>query len=276
MCGESVTKDIESIKAEFAAFQPGKQVEPPFVVAQPPTVLPPLPVRPVPTEIPSRPPAPTTETQEPPVTDQLQIKEEKHVVSPPPKEQKLRVKNVTSPPQEIAVTRRVTDGDFCERKAMEFEEADTPRRFPLMVSQIVGSEGAGCDIFSFPTEEAREAFRVGPTRDMASVVRFIEVKGRRDAAAVIELKGNELSAAEIHGERYYLYRLFYTDHGDFGLTILQDPLKHKEALQPAVHVNLGRAAAAMRFSLAGGIQKTTGSNGLHRLQKAASGIGEGS
>jgi hypothetical protein len=91
------------------------------------------------------------------------------------------------------------------------------------------------------------------------VVRFIEVKGRSNATATIELKGNELVAAESYGERYYLYRLFEEDKGGFGLTVLQNPLKHKDALQPAVYVRLEGATARQQFTLEGGIQKSKNS-----------------
>ncbi|MCC7264522.1 MAG: DUF3883 domain-containing protein [Candidatus Latescibacteria bacterium] len=122
----------------------------------------------------------------------------------------------------------------------------------------MGAEGPGCDVLSFATQEEREAFRRGPIRDLNTVVRFIEVKGRGSAAATIELKGNQLSAAGQHGERYFLYRLFEAEDGTFELTILQNPLKHKEALQPAVYVGMEQAKATQRFSLIGGLKNEAG------------------
>ena len=86
--------------------------------------------------------------------------------------------------------------------------------------------------------------------------RFIEVKGRSNAGASIELRGNELTAAERYGNRYFLYRLFEGDDGTFELTVLQNPLMHKEALQPAVHVVMQRTDAMLRFSLSGGLKKS--------------------
>jgi hypothetical protein len=123
----------------------------------------------------------------------------------------------------------------------------------------MGSEGPGCDLLSFASEKDREAFRLGDIRDLNIVVRFIEVKGRGNAGATIELKGNELSAAEKYGERYFLYRLFEADDEAFELTVLRNPLQHKEALEPAVHVIMERAEATQRFSLIGGLKKEAGS-----------------
>lgn len=88
-----------------------------------------------------------------------------------------------------------------------------------------------------------------------TVERFIEVKGRGNAGASIELRGNELSAAERYGERYFLYRLFAADASTFELIVLQNPLMHKEALQAAVHVTMQRTGSMQRFSLIGGLKK---------------------
>jgi hypothetical protein len=262
MRGETIVEDIESIKAEFAAFQVQSPMEARFPIVPPPQVrdsLPELIASPAQAhdDSPEHPKLPSSTELTP--AGPLQITEEETMVSPPPGKQKLRIKSVSTTPTTTSSTRRVTDGDFCERKAMEFEESDDPPRFPLLVSQTMGSEGSWCDIVSFATAEAREAFRVSPTRDLGSVVRFIEVKGRSNATATIELKGNELVAAESYGERYYLYRLFEEDKGGFGLTVLQNPLKHKDALQPAVYVRLEGATARQQFTLEGGIQKSKNS-----------------
>jgi hypothetical protein len=254
MRGDSVVDDIESIKKEFAAFSANRQIVPGVSVIVPPTVInPALPGEtPVPPDVPSG--GPDAGKEQAASGGSLSVTEEEHTASHP-NEQKLRIQRVSSIFREVIATRRVTDGDFCERKAMEFEGADDPKRFPLLVSQIVGSGGVGCDILSFSTAEEREAFRVGTGRDQASVARFIEVKGRSSATAVIELKGNELAAAERYGEKYYLYRLFEADDGGYKLAILQNPLGQKEALQPAVHVGMERAASTQQFTLAGGIQR---------------------
>lgn len=259
MRGDSVVEDFDAIKSEFDSFQIKGTVEALFPIVALPTIV-----------------APVLETrhgqfapQDPKValsstliTHQstspaavLQVEEETPVVSTSPNIQKIRIQTITTPSQTTAVIRRITDGTFCEHKALEFEESDVPPRFPLLVSHTVGSQGSQCDIISFGTSEARENFRAGPSRDVNTVLRFIEVKGRNNAAAIIELKGNELSAAETYGERYYLYRLFEADIGNFTLTVLQNPLKHKEALLPAVHIDLNRAVNRKQFNLSGGIQQ---------------------
>jgi hypothetical protein len=253
--GESALEDLEAIKAEYASFTPHTMIEAPFPIFEPPKVTLPI-VKEIGT--PDGEPSkietlPDTTLEEP--TGPLQIVEGEHITEPAAEPRKLQVKTVTTPGDRIVSEHRVTDGDFCERKAMEFEEASDPARWPLPVGQIMGKEGAGCDLLSFSSREAREAFRLGPTHDLNTVNRFIEVKGRSNAGASIELRGNELSAAERYGERYFLYRLFEADDGTFDLTVLQNPLMHKEALQPAVHVIMQRTDAVQRFSLYGGLKR---------------------
>ena len=141
---------------------------------------------------------------------------------------------------------------------MEFEEACDPPRWPLAVGQIMGAEGPGCDILSFLSREAREAFRQGVNRELDAVARFIEVKGRGSAGATIELKGNELAAADRYKERYFLYRFFEAEDGTFELAILDNPLAHPEALRSAVHVGMDQAKATQRFALIGGLTKDRG------------------
>lgn len=253
--GESVLEDLDNIKAEFASFTPRAMIEAPFPMSEPPKVL-------LPThremsaqgnehpniEVPSE----TTHTES---SVFLQIIEGEHIPEPATEPRKLQVKTVTSPDVRTRSPHQITDGYFCERKVMEFEEASNPARWPLPVGQIMGTDGAGCDVLSFASQEARETFRLGPIRDLNTVERFIEVKGRGNAGASIELRGNELSAAERYGNRYFLYRLFEEDDGIYELAILQNPLIHKEALQPAVHVAMQRTDAMLRFSLSGGLKK---------------------
>lgn len=183
----------------------------------------------------------------------VSVEEKPHIPSPVPITLKLRIQKVTGGVSERTPRRRVTDSVFCEKKVMEFEEADNPPRFPILVSHIMGLDAPGCDILSFGTPADREAFRDGRTRDLSLVLRFVEVKGRSHAAASIELAGNELSAAERYGERYFLYRLYEESDGKFSLALLQDPLSQKQALKPVVQVNLDRAEKTHRYVLSGGI-----------------------
>ncbi len=253
--GESALEDIESIKAEFETFQAEATIEARFPITEPPkrTVYQEEKVdktEPNSQEVehPQGMPA-----QEPFVP--LRIVPEEHIPAAPPKQRKLQIKTVTALAKLSRSHRQVTDGDFCEQKAIEFEEASIPPRWPLLVSQIMGSEGPGCDILSFDSESAMEAFREGPIRDLRTVARFIEVKGRGSSSGIIELKGNELATADKHGERYFLYRLFEADDGTFELMILQNPLLHKEALESAIYVGLDRATSTQRFTLIDGLRK---------------------
>jgi hypothetical protein len=249
--GDSVLADIEAIKAEYAAFTSRKLGPAGFRVGAPPKPAAPTapsgsvntPAAPAPTPAPAAP-------QEP-----LKVVEQEHVAKPAGEQRKLQVKTIASSPRTGGTAGRVTDGDFCERKAMEFEEAGDPPRWALAVGQIMGTEGPGCDILSFATEQAREAFRSGPVRDLDTVARFIEVKGRGNSGATIELRGNELAAADRYKDRYFLYRLYEGDDGTYELTVLENPLARKEALRAAVHVVMEQAEATRRFALIGGLRK---------------------
>jgi hypothetical protein len=261
MCGELAAENIEDLKVEFDTFKSDKLGKAKYPVTVPPIVSPSI-------VTPAEPPAVQLPEPIDPLMDGipevkvsaddpglLQIKPVDtfvpNTLSFPP----FRISTITKPRTEVVVIRHITDGEFCERKAMEFEQFSVPPRFPLRVSHITGSEGAKCDILSFDSGEAREAFQASQAGNLDTVARFIEVKGRSDKAASIELKGNELSAAEDFGERYYIYRLSELDDGTFMLTILQNPLEHKEALRPAVHVTLENTASTQLFSLSGGLLK---------------------
>lgn len=250
--GESALEDIESIKAEFEAFHT-TEFEARFPVTEPPEKITPSigGTDTVSTHSPDQSSPETTATA--PIGPLVVVAEE-HVPRLPAGPRTLQVKTVTHSALRTASFRRVTDGEFCERKAMEFEEADSPPRWPLAVGQIMGTEGPHCDVLSFASEADREAFRKESIHNYNTVIRFIEVKGRGSVTATIELKGNELAAADRYGERYYLYRLFEVDDGTFELMVLQNPLIHKESLQPAVHVGIERAAATQRFSLMRGLR----------------------
>jgi hypothetical protein len=147
---------------------------------------------------------------------------------------------------------RPADGDFAERKCMEFEEADHPKRYPLRVGQIMGYEGAGCDILSFATQQDSDKFASGEDRDPDKVVRFIEAKGRGAKAAEIELRGNEKDAANRYADRYYIYRLYQCDDGSFELSVLQNPVSDDAALEQSLYVHLDRAEDTKRYELIGG------------------------
>ncbi|WP_370661078.1 protein NO VEIN domain-containing protein [Psychrosphaera algicola] len=111
---------------------------------------------------------------------------------------------------------------------MEFEEYSN--RFPLRVGQIQGKEGFGCDILSFSSQQLRDDFKSNKNRNISSVSRFIEVKGRKNINAEIELRGNEKNCAYKHSEKYYIYRLSKTNDGEYLLGILKTLCQCKRLL----------------------------------------------
>lgn len=183
----------------------------------------------------------------------LDINEKGHKPSPA-KRVKLRVQRKPSKgDKRQSGSRLVTDGEFCEKKIMEFELSDTPPRFPLHVGRVTGYNGPKCDILSFVSRESRQSFK--KTMNPGLIERFIEVKGRSNDLASILLQGNELDAARNYADRYYLYRLYVAGDGDYELSILQDPLHDPDAAIDILEINFEIAQSTRRFDLAGGIKK---------------------
>jgi hypothetical protein len=124
---------------------------------------------------------------------------------------------------------RVSDPVECQDKAREFETHFSQDRYPVPVDHLQGTETWGCDIVSFASEVEAELFK--KTCDEKLVERFIEVKGSTSEHGVIELKGNELAAAQRWRDRYYLYRVYKSAPGEYELRLLRDPLSaHKLSL----------------------------------------------
>jgi hypothetical protein len=182
----------------------------------------------------------------------LNIEQGQHNPVTTPKRQPLRIQKTTGGTKPT-VTHKVTDGAFCERKAFEFEETCDPPRFPLLVGQITGALAFGCDIISFSSATDREAFKSGSDRSLSKIVRFIEVKGRKNESGAVELKGNELNAAVQNKCKYFIYRLFRSGDNEYQLSILHDPLEQKEALSSSVYVDLNRAKDTQKYILTGGL-----------------------
>ncbi|SEA10374.1 DUF3883 domain-containing protein [Alkalimonas amylolytica] len=162
---------------------------------------------------------------------------------------KLSIKKVSRSGSGGSHSYSTVDGDLCERKVLEIEESFEPPRFPLLVGQYTGDQAFGCDILSFATEEAREQFRLNENRDWNLVERFIEVKGRKDKQAEIELRGNEKKAALKYGDKYYLYRICKTSTDTFNLTILRNPLLEPEVVEHSVYIALNRSSKKEEFEI---------------------------
>lgn len=188
----------------------------------------------------------------------LTIEPREHVPVPPSVPRKLSVKRNVGGAKLRRNSHKVTDGDFAERKVVEFEKSADPPRYPLPVGHITGADAPGCDVLSFASPEDCESFRLGKNRSMDKIVRFIEVKGRKSEESSIELRGNERIAAISHKQKYFIYRLYESGAGDYQLSILRAPLDQEEALENAVYISLDQAKATERFSLSGGIQQEFG------------------
>ena len=85
------------------------------------------------------------------------------------------------------------------------------------------------------------------------MARFIEVKGRKDSAAKIDLRDNALTAAREHKGRYFLYRVFDRGDGSYGLAILKNPLHDARGIRQYYEVNLDAAAGTEEYDLTGGM-----------------------
>lgn len=186
----------------------------------------------------------------------LNIEEHNAVVCPSRHPIRLRIqRSTTSDTITWSHRKNLVDWQFCEKKAMEFELASDPPRFPVSVAKITGYAAPGCDIISFESETDRHNFIASEQKEASLIVRFIEVKGRAHERATIDLKGNELSAAERYGERYFLYRLFEASKEEFILAVLQNPLRAQEAVKRSIEVSLERARSTQQFVLKGGLRK---------------------
>ncbi|WP_318466907.1 DUF3883 domain-containing protein [Photobacterium leiognathi] len=196
---------------------------------------------------------PTTELLEDPliVSDgALLIKSVKTIPKQQPTKQKLRIKKTRNDVGGgVSVAYEAVSGDLSERKIMEIEESFIPPRYPLSVGQYMGSEGLGCDILSFGSEEDRERFKYNKCRDLEKVERFIEVKGRKSKGASIELRGNEKEAAGRYANKYYLYRLFKFPTGEYSLSILQNPLSDVDAVEHSLYIHMDRSKRREEFEV---------------------------
>jgi hypothetical protein len=170
-----------------------------------------------------------------------------HTPQPPVSPRLLVVRKVRRKVGKTTGRRKMVDGDKVEQMAVEFEQQCDPPRYPLEVGHITGQEAPGFDLVSFDSEADRAAFDAPETRDWTTVRRFIEVKGRSSSTAKIELKGNELRAARAHGDRYFLYRFFEIEDGEYEVAILENPMSAEEARSQIFEIDLERARATQRF-----------------------------
>ena len=205
--------------------------------------------------VPQQQPQPTAALTPPATSAPLQIETKVHTPRPPAQKIALKITRRTATgTRNIGGHQRVS-GDFCEEKVIEFEMNSEPPRYPLHVGTFTGWSAFGVDILSFDTAEKRASFLAAEKKDEKLISRFIEVKGRRDRGAKIDLRDNELEAARRFGKRYYLYRVFEQGDGGYGLAILNDPLNDRKGRRRYYEVNLDAADRTEEFNLVAGLTK---------------------
>ena len=118
-------------------------------------------------------------------------------------------------------------------------------RLPIYVGHLQGLDAYGCDWVSFRDEKDLAAFQADPQRTDL-VDRFIETK-----SGSVELTDNETRAAEIRRARFFIYRIdFYSGSRSFAeLTIVSDPLAHREAIKARFEFRMDAVADRKTFQL---------------------------
>lgn len=210
-------------------------------VPPPPPPSPPVPPTPPQPPAPAPPaPPPHVEAGGPP--DAVVVTPVPLPPATPPKSIKFRVRSTTGPGAGGRGGGTVADGKLCEEIAMRFEVAEG--RFPLLVAQTQGREAVGCDIVSFRTAAERDAF-AADTSQHATVVRFVEVKGRSSGTGVIDLRGNELQRARTFGSRYWLYRVYDMGDDTYDFVVLPHPTAG--STREVLEIDLFRSTAAKGY-----------------------------
>lgn len=200
----------------------------------------------------------TSATPEPPVPispDTVKISPEGHEPSPAKKPKEIVRKKERVSTIDGGGTKRVTNWIRCQDLAVAFEESE--ERFPVKVSDIVGYRGPKCDVLSFSSVEQRNEFQQlsSVEKSINNVERFIEVKGSVNEKGTIDLKGNELTAARIYTNKYFLYRMYEKTQNEYYVLIVVNPLNQKEALEEIWEVIPDRAKDASRYHIEIGIQE---------------------
>jgi hypothetical protein len=131
-----------------------------------------------------------------------------------------------------------------------YEEACSPKRYPIRVSHIRGQEGFGCDILSVRTEVARRRAMHEGVVNSSDILRFIEVKGSSSRTGMVELTENEFDRAEREKARYFVYRVFCDreDPGRYELAVLGDPV-HSDAVRRITRFDLGDGSGASWYRM---------------------------
>ncbi len=171
-----------------------------------------------------------------------------YVALPSPQRISIRITKKKRNSKKGTVTRyRIADGNRCEQICVAFEKSDGQNRLPIRVDHIQGYDGPKCDILSFEDREKLEEFT--KTLDYKLVDRFIEVKGKTDYAAKIDLGNYQLDAAQEYDDRYWLYRVYEYPDGRIDLIALNNPIEDENARTWWVKIDPLRASEADQYEI---------------------------
>lgn len=154
----------------------------------------------------------------------------------------LRVAGPTGhvPSQNGADPSRAADA---EHWTAAFERANG--RWPQLVAHLQGTRAFGCDYLSFEREEDRVAFLEDPRR-IDLVIRFIETK-----SGSVKFSDNEWLAANSLTERYFIYRISFTEGGrdQAQLTVVSNPSARIEAIRTERELLVDKVNGREEFDL---------------------------
>lgn len=124
-----------------------------------------------------------------------------------------------------------------------FERANG--RWPQLVAHLQGTRAFGCDYLTFDSEEDRSAFLKNPTR-IELVSRFIETK-----SGSVRFSDNEWLAANNLGERYFIYRISFSEGGrdQAQLTVVRNPSARGDAIRTERELLVDKVNGREEFDL---------------------------
>ncbi|MBF9042219.1 hypothetical protein HKCCE4037_02695 [Rhodobacterales bacterium HKCCE4037] len=133
--------------------------------------------------------------------------------------------------------------DDAEHWTAAFERANG--RWPQLVAHLQATRAFGCDYLTFDNEEDRSAFLKNPTR-IELVSRFIETK-----SGSVRFSDNEWLAANNLGERYYIYRISFSEgsRDKAQLTVVRNPSARGHAKRTERELLIERVNGREEFDL---------------------------
>lgn len=118
-------------------------------------------------------------------------------------------------------------------------------RYPLDVTRLQGSDAYGCDYLSFSNDANCKAFMADPSL-VSLIERFIEVK-----SGLVRLTLNQQKVARREKSRYFVYQFAFdiSGRGNAHVTIVADPLSHRQALARECEVKLEQIPTRQKLRL---------------------------